>query len=95
MNYATNIAIIDRETMTVSNGIWGMIYQLEEFNNDKRLAVEVGDLAVTIGDSYDGEAFFHEGVKVRSNAEIIAEMAAQLADAEAALKVMEVHYDTT
>ena len=31
MNYATNIAIIDRETMTVSNIIWGMIYQLEEF----------------------------------------------------------------
>jgi len=85
MNYATNIAIVDRETNLVTNVIWGMIYQLEEFNNDKRLAVEVGDLAVTFGDSYDGEAFYHEGERVRTNAEIIADMSAQLADADAAL----------
>lgn len=81
MNYATNIAIIDRETNLVTNIIWGMIYQLDEFNNDNRIAVEVGDLSVTIGDSYDGEGFYRDGEKVLTTAEIMEELRRELADA--------------
>ncbi len=78
-NYATNIALIDRETNLVTNIIWGMVYQEEEFNTEEQLAVIIDDLAVSIGDSYDGEAFYHEGVKVLTVAEIIAEREAALA----------------
>lgn len=74
MNYATNIALIDRETNLVTNVIWGMIYQLEEFNTDKLLAVVINDLSVFVGDSYDGESFYHEGKKVRTTTEIMADM---------------------
>lgn len=78
MNYATNIALIDKETNLVTNVIWGMIYGADEFNTDTRLAVVIEDLAVAIGDTYDGEHFYHEGEKVLTTAEIIADMQAAL-----------------
>lgn len=77
-NYATNIALIDRATNTVTNLIWGNIYQEEEFTNDEQLAIVINDLAVAIGDTYDGEHFYHEGEKVLTTAEIIADMQAAL-----------------
>jgi hypothetical protein len=92
MNYATNIALIDKETNLVTNVIWGMIYQQEEFNTDTQLAVVINDLAVSTGDTYDGEHFYHEGEKVLTTAEQMAAMQAELekakadlADADAAL----------
>lgn len=99
-NYATNIALIDRETSLVTNVIWGMIYQEEEFNTDTQLAVVVNDLSVSVGDSYDGESFYHEGEKVLSMSEkmtaiqIELEAAkADLEDADAALHELSVEWE--
>lgn len=64
MNYATNIALVDRATCTVSNIIWGMIYQKDEFNTDTTRAVIIESLPVQIGDSYDGTDFWRGGEKV-------------------------------
>ena len=80
-DYATNFALIDRETNTVTNIIWGNIYQEEEFNTDTQLAVVINDLAVSIGDTYDGEHFFHEGEQVLTLTE-------QMADKENALRIL-------
>lgn len=80
-NYATNIALIDRETGLVTNIIWGMVYQEEEFNTESQQAVKIDDLAVSIGDSYDGESFYHGGEKVISTG-------ARLQDAETALGIL-------
>lgn len=87
-NYATNIALIDRATNTVSNIIWGNIYQEEEFTTDEQLAVVIEGLAVAIGDTYDGEHFYHEGEKVLSIAEQMAAMQAELEDMQAALNAL-------
>lgn len=65
-NYATNIALIDKETNLVTNVIWGMVYQEKEFNTDSQIAVIIDNLAVSIGDNYDGESFYHDGEKVVS-----------------------------
>ncbi len=80
-NYATNYAVIDRATNTVTNLIWGMVYQEEEFNTETQQAVRIDELAVSIGDSYDGEGFFHEGEPVKSAGE-------RLLDAETALQIL-------
>lgn len=64
MNYATNIALVDKATGTVSNVIWGMIYQQEEFETDTTQAVIIESLPVQIGDSYDGTDFWRDGEKV-------------------------------
>lgn len=64
MNYATNIALVDKATGTVSNVIWGMIYQQEEFSTDTTQAVIIESLPVQIGDSYDGTDFWRDGEKV-------------------------------
>lgn len=64
MNYATNIALIDRATGTVTNIIWGMIYQEEEFSTDTELAVVIESLPVRVGDIYDGTDFWRDGEKV-------------------------------
>lgn len=64
MNYATNIALVDQVTGTVSNVIWGMIYQQEEFSTDDTQAVVIESLPVQIGDSYDGTDFWRDGEKV-------------------------------
>lgn len=63
MNYATNIALVDRATGTVTNVIWGMVYQQEEFSSDSEQAVVIEGLPVQMGDSYDGTNFYHEGEK--------------------------------
>ena len=68
-NYATNIALIDKESSLVTNIIWGMVYQEEEFNTETQIAVVINDLGVAVGDSYDGENFYHEGEKVLSLSE--------------------------
>lgn len=72
MNYATNIALVDRATGKVSNIIWGMIYQKDEFNTDTTQAVIIESLPVQIGDSYDGTDFWHNGEKVVPEADILA-----------------------
>lgn len=77
-NYATNIALIDRATNVVINVIWGMVYHEETFNTETQLAVVIDDLAVSIGDTYDGEAFYREGERVHSTAEMMADMQAAL-----------------
>lgn len=100
-NYATNIALIDRATNTVTNLIWGNIYQEEEFTNDERLAIVINDLAVAIGDTYDGASFYHEGEKVLSITEQMAAMQAELekakadlADADEALHVLGAEWES-
>ena len=77
-NYATNIALIDRATMTITNIIWGNIYCEERFTNEEQIAVVVDDLAVTMGDTYDGENFYHDGERVISTREKVADMEAAL-----------------
>ena len=78
-NYATNFALIDRASNLVTNVIWGMIYDEEMFNTETELAVQIDDLAVNIGDSYDGESFYHEGEKVLTTSEQMADMSNALA----------------
>lgn len=64
MNYATNIALIDRASNMVSNIIWGMIYQQDEFETDSTQAVIIENLPVQIGDTYDGKDFWRDREKV-------------------------------
>lgn len=99
-SYATNIALIDRETNLVTNIIWGMVYQEEEFTTYTQLAVVINDLGVSVGDSYDGENFYHEGEKVLSmsekmtNIQLELEAAqAELADADNALHELGVEWE--
>ena len=71
-NYATNFAII--ENGIVKNTIWGNIYNAEDFPN----AVQIDDLAVQAGNTYDGEHFYRDGERVKTIAEQIAEMQERL-----------------
>ena len=68
MNYATNFAII--ENGVVSNVLWGMVYNSDEWPN----AIQVNDLAVQIGDSYENGKFYRNGEEVLSRAEEEADM---------------------
>ena len=73
MNYATNFAIV--ENGIVSNVLWGMVYNSNEWPN----AIQVDDLAVQIGDSYENGKFSRDGVEVVSRADEEADMAEALA----------------
>lgn len=68
MNYATNFAIV--ENGVVSNVLWGMVYNSDEWPN----AIQVNDLAVQIGDSYENGKFYRDGAEVMSRAEEEADM---------------------
>lgn len=74
INYATNIAVLDEDGF-VENIIWGMIYQLDEFNRTYTHAVVIDDRNITIGDQYVDGKWYRDGEEVdtRTNAEIIAE----------------------
>ena len=94
-NYATNIALIERATNTVSNIIWGNIYQEEEFTTDEQLAIVIEDLAVVIGDTYDGKNFYHGEEKVLTSTEVTKKMQEELefvktefANAQSALNIL-------
>lgn len=80
MTYATNIALVDRATGTVTNVIWGMVYQQEEFSSDSEQAVVIEGLPVQIGDSYDGRDFWHEGEKVLPTADALSALDAAYAE---------------
>ena len=66
MNYATNIAVIDRATMLVTNVIWGMVYQEDEFNTAEYIAVVIESLPVELGDAYSAAEgkFYRDGLEV-------------------------------
>lgn len=68
MNYATNFAIV--ENGVVSNVLWGMVYNSDEWPN----AIQVDDLAVQIGDSYENGKFYRNGEEVLSRTEEEADM---------------------
>lgn len=68
MNYATNFAIV--ENGVVSNVLWGMVYNSDEWPN----AIQVNDLAVQIGDSYENGKFYRNGEEVLSRTEEEADM---------------------
>ena len=99
MNYATNIALIDRETNVVTDIIWGMVYE-GSFETETQYAVIYNDLAVSVGDSYDGENFYHDGEKVLSMSEMLSEAlkelddaTKELEDADAALHELSVEWE--
>ena len=73
MNYATNIAILDDDGF-ITNIIWGMIYQLDEFNRTYTRAVVIGGYELCIGDQY------YEGKWYRNGKEITALTPSQRAD---------------
>ena len=82
MNYATNIAILDDDGF-ITNIIWGMIYQLDEFNKTYTRAVVIGAYELSIGDQY------YEGKWYRNGKEITALTPSQRADeAEAILDML-------
>lgn len=90
MNYATNIAVIDRATMLVTNVIWGMVYQEDEFNTAEYIAVVIENLPVAIGDAYNGE----EGKFYRSGVEVTAGGSAEeMQDMQNALNILGVTTD--
>lgn len=74
MNYATNIALVDRATGKVNNIIWGMVYQEEEFSTADTQAVVIEGLPVQIGDSYDREYFWHGEDKVLPIEDVLTSM---------------------
>ena len=77
MNYATNFAVIGDGIVT--NVLWGMVYNMPtDFPN----TVQTDDLAVSVGDTYDGTHFYHDGVRVLTREE---RYAADLAEIEEAL----------
>lgn len=88
MNYATNIALVNKETDLVSNIVWGMVYQEEEFNTGEDFPVIIENLNVAIGDLYDGESFYHDGVKVLTINE-------QLAELNTALEILTGEYNSS
>ena len=75
VNYATNIAILD-ENGFVENIIWGLIYQMDEFNETYTKAVVIDDYDITIGDQYINGEWYRDGkeIDVRTNAEKIEEV---------------------
>ena len=90
MNYATNIALIEMETMLVTNVIWGMVYQEEEFNTAEYIAVIIENLPVELGDAYsaaDGK-FYRAGVEVTVNGS-----AEEMQDMQNALNILGVTAD--
>lgn len=80
MNYATNIALINRATSTVTNIIWGMIYQEAEFSTATELAVVIESLPVRVGDIYDGTDFWRDGEKVLPEIDILTALNAAYKD---------------
>ena len=79
MNYATNIAVLD-ENGFVENIIWGMIYQLDEFNTTYPMAVVIGDYDITIGDQYVDGKWYRDGeeIDMRTTSDKMAEVEAIL-----------------
>ena len=71
--YATNFAIVDNGIVTST--IWGSIYNASDFPN----AVRIDDLAVQVGDGYDGDRFYHRGEVVRTVSEELEDMRSALA----------------
>lgn len=63
-----NYALIDNEQ--VVNLIWLNPGNAGEFPG----AVPCGDVPVQIGDTFDGETFYRDGERVRTNAEIAYQM---------------------
>lgn len=60
MNYATNIALLD-ESGIVTNIIWGMIYQIDEFSNLAPHVIVIDDRDIQIGDIYVDGAWYRDG----------------------------------
>ncbi len=79
MNYATNIAVLNEDGF-VENIIWGMIYQMDEFNEMYTRAVVIGDYDITIGDQYVDGDWYRAGEKIdmRTNTEKMEEVEAIL-----------------
>ena len=77
VNYATNIAIVQYGFVT--NLIWGMIYNIDDFNTEDQIAVQIGDKAVRIGDRYENGEFYNEdGAVVKTTTEFYEEMIEEL-----------------
>ena len=66
VDYATNIALIDEETMLVDNIIWGFFYSADQYASAGYMAVVIDDLAVTMGDTYNPEdgRFYRDGTQI-------------------------------
>ena len=60
VDYATNIAVIDRQTMIVENIIWGMFYSTDAYANEGYFTYPIFDLCVHIGDRYEDGHFYNE-----------------------------------
>lgn len=59
----------------IKDGVIENIISLEQRNaKDFPNAVKLDDISAAIGDTYDGKSFYHNGEKVLTYAEIIADM---------------------
>lgn len=67
MNYATNIALIDKKNNEVVNIIWGFIYDLQKFEDDDFYPVPYDDIKVGIGDFYINGKFQDSEGKIRKS----------------------------
>lgn len=75
----------------IDNGVVTNLLWLNPGNTrDFPGAVPCGDVPVQIGDTYDGESFYRNGERVLTRTE---ELAARLADAEAALALLGVNME--
>lgn len=64
-----NYALI--ENGIVTNIIWLLYINADDFPN----AAAIGDLPVTIGDTWDGEYFYRDGQRIPTRTEEIQDMA--------------------
>ena len=74
------------ENGIVTNLIWLHPSNADDFPN----AVQIGDIPVAIGDTYDGEHFFRNGERVLTHEERLMQ---DIADMQAALELLGVTAD--
>ena len=77
VNYATNIALVQYGFVT--NIIWGLSYNIDEFNTEDQIAVQIDDKAVRIGNRYENGEFYDEnGVVVKTTVGYYEDMIREL-----------------
>ena len=82
VNYATNIAVLD-ENGFVTNIIWGMIYQLDEYNATYTHVIPIEGYDICPGDQYSDGKWYRNGEEL-----VLRTMEERAEEAEAILDML-------
>lgn len=77
--YATNLAVINSDGVVI-NVIWGYVGDLFYAERKHLTIIQIDDLNVQIGDTYDGEHFYHNDEQVKTTQELYEDIIANLID---------------